>query len=456
MPVDSSGNQKVDFAWGNVPLQPNEERTPSAQPIVVEPANSDQNRSWSGTTVYPSDALDETLDNHILVVTGHNGYPNYLPNDVDNIPGNIPIPDLEGGSEEFAIAQWVAAGFKAENVSIVYLGNDQGANAQNNGTVASQEPEAGHTADVDHVITLEVYQALLNVSLQYLVVGGGGGGGAGTSTNAPGAGGGGAGGLISGSMFAEPGMQYTITVGSSGFGGENFGNGVGTSGLGSVFGNIQVAGGGFGGAPDYQVNELNGKGSDGGSGGGGCAGANKAGYKALGNTPATVPAQGNDGGVTDGAGGGGGGGAGNQGSDGYQTGNYGNGQGGAGGAGVVSAITGQALYYAGGGGGGAYGDFGAEAGGSGGSGVGGKGAGTSGPATSGAPSSGSGGGGGGSHSSYPTYYRNGADGGSGVVVLRYPSNRTLNVYGELAVSQTTADGDKVSIFTGGTGVVIFS
>ena len=455
MSVDSSGNQKVDFAWGNVPMQPNEDRDGSGA-LVVEPANSDQNRSWSGTVVYPSQLLNEALDNHLLVSTGHNGYPAYLPNDVDDIPGNIPIPDLEGGTEEFAIAQWVAAGFKAENVSIVYLGNDQGANVQNNGIVASQDPEAGHTADVDHVITLEVYQAMLNVQVQYLVVGGGGGGGAGTSTNAPGAGGGGAGGLISGSMFAEPGMQYTITVGSSGFGGENFGNGIGTSGLGSEFGNIQVAGGGFGGGHAYQVYGTYGRGSDGGSGGGGCANADKEEYRAGGNTPPTVPIQGYNGGITNGSAGGGGGGAGSSGSDGYQTGNYANGQGGAGGAGVVSAITGQALYYAGGGGGGAYGDFGAEAGGSGGSGVGGKGAGTSGPATSGAPNTGSGGGGGGSHSSYPTYYRNGADGGSGVVILRYPSNRQLDVYGPLNYTTVAVDGDKVSSFTGGTGIVIFS
>lgn len=455
MSVDSSGNQKVDFAWGNVPMQPNEDRDGDGA-VVVEAANLDQNRGWSGYRVFPSELLNEALDNHLLVSTGHNGYPGYLPGDIDATPGNIPVPDLIGGTEEFAIAQWVAAGFKAENVSIVYLGNDQGANAQNNGQVASQDPVAGHTADVDHVITLEVYQAMLNVQVQYLVVGGGGGGGAGTSTNAPGAGGGGAGGLISGSMFAEPGMQYTIAVGTGGNGGPNYGDGIGTSGLGSMFGNIVVAGGGFGGGHAYPVNGTNGQGANGGSGGGGCAGATKNDYRALGNIPATVPAQGNNGGITDGSAGGGGGGAGSQGSDGYQTGNYANGQGGAGGAGVVSAITGQALYYAGGGGGGAYGDFGAESGGAGGSGVGGKGSGTSGPAVAGAPNTGSGGGGGGSHSSYPTDYRNGASGGSGVVILRYPSNRQLDVYGPLNYTTVAVDGDKVSSFTGGTGIVIFS
>jgi len=156
MSVDSSGNQKVDFAWGNVPMQPNEDRDGSGA-VVIEPANSDQNRNWSGTVVYPSQVLDQALDNHLLVATGHNGYPDYLPNDVDNIPGNIPIPDLEGGTVQFATAQWVAAGFNANNITINYIPNAGGATPSNNGVIASQSPEAGHTADVDHVITLNVY-----------------------------------------------------------------------------------------------------------------------------------------------------------------------------------------------------------------------------------------------------------------------------------------------------------
>lgn len=157
MSVDSSGNQKVDFAWGNVPMQPNEDRDGSGA-LVVEPANSDQNRSWSGTVVYPSQLLNEALDNHLLVATGHNGYPDYLPNDIDAIPGDIPIPDLVGGTVLFATEQWVSAGFNSANITINYIPNAEGATAQNDGVIASQSPEAGHTAGADHVITLNVYQ----------------------------------------------------------------------------------------------------------------------------------------------------------------------------------------------------------------------------------------------------------------------------------------------------------
>lgn len=453
MSVDSNGNQKVDFAWGNVPLQPNEDRDGDGV-VVVEPANSDQNRSWSGTVVYPSEVLDLSLDNHILVQSGHNGYPAYLPNDIDAIPGNIPVPVLVGGTEEFAIAQWVAAGFKAENVSIVYLGNEDGANAQNNGKVATQDPEAGHTADVDHVITLEVYQAVLNFNAQYLVVAGGGGGGGSTSTNSPGGGGGGAGGFRTGSLLVSPGQTYTVTVGNGGNGGSAYGDGAATSGENSVFGEITSSAGGFGGSSAYTHRGYPGCAALGGSGGGGTGALGGGSNTAFGNIPSTNPPQGTYGGSSDGsAGGGGGGGAETNGSNAYATGNYANAQGGAGGNGSVSAITGLALYYAGGGGGGAYGDFGAESGGPGGSGVGGKGSGTSGLATPGATNTGGGGGGGGSHSSYPIEYRSGANGGSGVVILRYPKTNTLTVNGELMFSTTTVDNDYVTTFTSGNGTV---
>lgn len=182
MSVDSSGNQKVDFAWGNFPMQPNDDRDGSGA-LVVEAPNLDQNRGWSGTVVYPSQLLNQALDNHLLVSTGHNGYPDYLPGDVDAIPGDIPIPDLVGGNVEFATAQWEAAGFNASNIIVNYIPNAGGANPQNDGTVASQSPEAGHTAGVDHVITLNVYQyvepyiAQTPVSIAtYIAVNVGGGG----------------------------------------------------------------------------------------------------------------------------------------------------------------------------------------------------------------------------------------------------------------------------------------
>jgi hypothetical protein len=62
--VDSKGNVQVDFVWGNVPMQPNDDRT--IQPIL-------------GTANYGTN-LDFTKDNHVIVETGWNGYPLYTPN----------------------------------------------------------------------------------------------------------------------------------------------------------------------------------------------------------------------------------------------------------------------------------------------------------------------------------------------------------------------------------------
>ena len=63
--VDSSGNVAVDFVWGNLPLQPNDDR--AVTPVVVGNIN-------------PSGLLDFALDNHVLIQTGWNGYPQYIPN----------------------------------------------------------------------------------------------------------------------------------------------------------------------------------------------------------------------------------------------------------------------------------------------------------------------------------------------------------------------------------------
>ena len=50
---DTSGEIQVDFVWGNMPLQPNEDR---------------------------DETLDDTLDNHTIATEGWSNYPAYIPN----------------------------------------------------------------------------------------------------------------------------------------------------------------------------------------------------------------------------------------------------------------------------------------------------------------------------------------------------------------------------------------
>lgn len=55
---DSLGNVAVDFVWGNLPMQPDDDRGGEGQ----------------------SDTLDPALDNHIIATTGYSNFPQYIPN----------------------------------------------------------------------------------------------------------------------------------------------------------------------------------------------------------------------------------------------------------------------------------------------------------------------------------------------------------------------------------------
>jgi hypothetical protein len=252
-----------------------------------------------------------------------------------------------------------------------------------------------------------VDNAQLNFNVDYLVVAGGGGGNNSGGFYASGAGG--AGGMRTGTGLAVSTGIYTVIVGGGGAtnpGSSSPGNVSSISGPG--ISTISATGGGSGGSP-------------GGSGGGGGNG-NAGGYNPPeGNpgiaTPASFP---NSGGAL------GGGGAfgpstnsvpGYPGSGQWSGGSYG-------GNGLVSSISGSAVTYAGGGGGGQSANYGSVPGGNGGSGGGGRG-GTY-PATPALPGSANLGGGGGSGATNGNAYspggiQDGKSGGSGIVIISYPS-----------------------------------
>ena len=285
-------------------------------------------------------------------------------------------------------------------------------------------------------------------SIQYLVVGGGGAGGVNLQYN-QGSGGGGAGGLrtsFTGDAPGGPGGStesavpvgvagYSVTVGAGGAGTSWPTNAVpGFSGAPSELayngGTIVAEGGGGGGSrAGPQPSPAYRNGANGGSGGGG---SGHDGDKGLGNksipTGGSVPTQGYPGGDSGSHAGGAGGGAGAAGGGGAS------GSGGNGGVGKQNSISGAALYYAGGGGG-AGGDPASPprvpSAGQGGNGGGGRGAYysptqiTPAPRTkqsdnwadNGTANAGGGGGGGG-----PTTWGGpGARGGSGIVIITYPT-----------------------------------
>jgi hypothetical protein len=271
-------------------------------------------------------------------------------------------------------------------------------------------------------------------AVEYLVIGGGGGGGGGAGGG--GGGGGGAGGYRSsiagettgGGGAAETPLTltagtYVITVGAAGVG--RSGSSGWTNGGDSVFSTVTATGGGRGG---MQANYAGGTGGSGGGGGGGDGGGVQAN---TGGARTASPIQGfagGRGGHTGGTalGGGGGGGAGAAGTD------WSNEVGGNGGDGLASQATGTWIVRAGGGGGSQNTNTGVRNFGVGGTGGGGVGGYTS-AAGAGATNTGSGGGGG----SHPSDQA-GANGGSGIVILRYPTAVTALASPTAATGGTTS------------------
>ena len=235
-----------------------------------------------------------------------------------------------------------------------------------------------------------------NVSV-LVVAGGGAGGGADA-----GGGGGGAGGLVYNNSYSINSSSLSVIIGSGGIG--NLAGETGTpggNGQNSSFGTLFAVGGG--GGATRNAGGLGGTaGQNGGSGGGGSPGwGSKDNFGGNGTS-----GQGNNGGQggtnKNGWGSGGGGGAGANGFFAI------NGNGGNGGDGTAYSINGTSAYYAGGGGGSTsiYPGYTEGVGGQGGGGAGGS------PGVSGLNNSG--GGGGGSRHPYA-----GANGGSGIVIVRY-------------------------------------
>ena len=297
------------------------------------------------------------------------------------------------------------------------------------GTAGTTSNFTVRVTDTANAFTDRAFSITVASLWQYIVVAGGGG--SGTAWN-DGAGGGGAGGYRSsvagessgGGTTSETSIaialntNYVVTVGAGGTMYSQGGN--------SVFGSVTSIGGGVG-SPSGGAGGF--PGGNGGSGGGGGAGQLAGNVGVGGNGTA---GQGFNGGNSqnnsnDRWAGGGGGGAGAVGQNAPTA-----GTGGAGGTGVASSITGSSVFRAGGGGGAGFsnGDGGTGGGGSDGS----------------NGSANTGGGAGGLE----------RQGGSGIVIIRYPASRNITVGAGLTSSTSTVGSNKVTTFTAGTGNVSWS
>jgi hypothetical protein len=75
--LDTAGEVAIDFVWGNFPMQPNDVRPNTA-----------------------TGRLDPALDNHIIALSGWNGFPQYSPNttgeDVAGATDYVLVPSVLG------------------------------------------------------------------------------------------------------------------------------------------------------------------------------------------------------------------------------------------------------------------------------------------------------------------------------------------------------------------------
>ena len=122
--LDTAGNVVVDFAWGNFPMQPNDERTSTADfttapSTVVSAANATGNYGWSGYTVYPSSRLNPTLSNHNVAEAKYAGFPDFESGDGAYISGvaYISVPSVLGETTALALDELRDAGYESANIT---------------------------------------------------------------------------------------------------------------------------------------------------------------------------------------------------------------------------------------------------------------------------------------------------------------------------------------------------
>lgn len=174
-PLDSSGNIRVDFVWGNVPMQPDEQRTDASAPWNDD-YNQPQDRGWtSPSRGFTSDTLGTTATQylslgdksnlndswddvstrsvvvptiHDIATTGYNNFPAFRPNYAGDGDAGLEsiMPNLVGlGSDDF-VAALQAAGFSgATGTTARYTGST----VANNGKVYSQTPAAGANVAIE-------------------------------------------------------------------------------------------------------------------------------------------------------------------------------------------------------------------------------------------------------------------------------------------------------------------
>lgn len=146
--LDSAGNVCVDRVWGNMPMQPNDERNEAVQ-----------------------GDLSATLNDHVIAYAGWNGYPLYTPNDDGAGVGYVVVPSVIGlitadatdAMDDAGLTPTTAAAAAntSKTVTGLYLGS---------GSTELQVAVSTHGYSVGQKVTLSAVRADLNGTYTIITV----------------------------------------------------------------------------------------------------------------------------------------------------------------------------------------------------------------------------------------------------------------------------------------------
>lgn len=170
-PVDDAGNPRVDFVWGNFPLQPDQGRN-----IGYNNGSYFLNGGWAVKALVGNDELADSWTElgfptgdgdgvrfqtfeygiHDIATTGYSNYPSFLPDYAGDGDTGLEaiVPDLKTFAVNAMDDAVVAAGLVYASAT-----THLGATTSNDGKLKSQSPVAGATANVGSTVTATFFNA---------------------------------------------------------------------------------------------------------------------------------------------------------------------------------------------------------------------------------------------------------------------------------------------------------
>ena len=126
--VDSSNNVAVDYVWGNLAPQPNDERA-DGTPTATLTVGGDQNVQWTNKSTIASARLNPVLGNHADIETAWSGYPDFIANTAgEKLSGvyYISVPDVLGLTTALALDALKDAGYETANITTASAASNVG------------------------------------------------------------------------------------------------------------------------------------------------------------------------------------------------------------------------------------------------------------------------------------------------------------------------------------------